>query len=326
MSNYQSSETIQKGPIRFRITQITNQIKNEDWSMVLRLERHALSQDWNFGIAPNIGLPQSTNANAIITQSGYISQVSLNNATGPAINVVSNGQPLTDQSFMPYIFNWDGSPLTIGITLDNIPSGASAYIWRWMYIAEDAYFNGGVITGNGNSVLSAAGGSPWVNVLTSDLYALSGSITLPYDVRANIDSPIARRFWWPLMRASSWKTNDGVTAYTTTTTLTDVWSGGPGTSGNWNSYGGLIVGKNDFFGDQTLGFVGQPLWASGTPGANALGASSTMKYGVDFGMLYTQSPIYYGIKRKQTPCYLNILVATTAGTAQFKKIAFMLSL
>lgn len=323
---------------RFYIKQISDEIQGGDWRQTCRIERQQMSQDWDWGLSANLGVGVTQNANAIQVQDGFLTDVSLeNHGLSDTLHVVTNGQPRLDQAMQPVIFAWKGGRLDINITVGNFPavttgSGAfKAWIWRWIYIAEDAFNLSGILDGGG----LYAGGSwtPGDPAAAADLHGfVTGLYTLPYDVRANVQSASARKFWWPLLRCSDWLTDDGVTAITGLTPVTGTqvfnshWDNGPGVpSGNWTPYGNLIVGKNDFFGDTTTGFVGQSLYAAGTPAAAFLGETSTIKYGVDFGAPFAATPVYYGIKNVQTPCYLNILIATNAGTMQYKKIPFMLT-
>jgi hypothetical protein len=309
-------------PTAFIINQIDNDIQGADGTMKLRLQQYKMSQDYMFGMSANIGAPQPINPNQIQAQAGFISDVSI---AGTA--VVTNGQPSTGNAMQPEVAVWNASgalPISISVVP---PAGGALYIWRWMYIAEDAYAPSGIVTGNGSSVgmtsYPSNPGAAWGADLVAALSGLFNTSTLPYDVRTNADTTISRRYWWPLLRCADWRANDGVTTYTTNTTLTSTWSGFGYTNATVTPFGSLRIGINDYFTNTSGGFVGVQLY-NNTPAAVQLGQSSTMKYGVDFGQSYSNKTIYAGIKRKHTPMYLGILVATTTGGMQLKRIPFIL--
>lgn len=314
----------------FYIKQITTDINGSDYKQTLRLEQLRGTQDLQFGLGANIGAPLAGNPNAITTQSGLIAQVSLNGTT-----VVNNGQPVLDTSLNPVIYNWNGGALNISITLASV-AGANSYVWRWMYVAEDALVggpDGRQIICTGSTAQTGIPSPVWTpyyttkDVLIANSWSMFPHLPAPYDVLNNVDSPRSRRYYWPLLRPSDWLSNDGVTAYSGVTTLNSTWTGGPADNNGSGSqlYGNLRVGINDYFQNITSGFVGAQLYTTGTVAATTLAATSTIRYGCDFGTR-TAVPLGYAIKRKVTPAYLGILVATTAGTMQFKRICFQLSI
>lgn len=309
----------------FYINQITHDITNDQWKQTLRLTQFKGNQDFQFGLQANIGAPAAGNPNAVETQTGLISYVWMQNKTdATATYLVQAGLPAFDTSFNPILFNWNGGPVTIGVQLTTPPAGVIAYIWRWFYLAEDAYVGTSVCTGDGS------GANVWGNNLSYTNYianiygsARVASFCNPYDVANGNDTTRARRFYWPLMRCSSWLTQDGIMAITSSTPLTDTYSAGPGAV-NPTTYGNLRIGQNDYFTNTTKGFVGVKLY-NNTYASQTLQASSSINYGVDFGPTTSQT-INYGIHRKVTPGFLCIFVATTAGTMQFKRIPFNLTL
>jgi hypothetical protein len=327
-TSYVPSNGLITGPVwkNFYIQQITNEVTGPQAKQTLRLTEVKFVQDYMYGIQAAIGTPLPANPLAVNTQSGMVQQVTLQNGSNTAVTVVSNGQPVLDNSLNPVVFNWNGGTLNIGITLATPPSGAQYYVWRWMYIAEDAYAmvsgTPTLATGDGSAAKVWASGQGLAAAIQS-FFGTNASYTAPYDATANTDSTRARRFYWPLLRCSDWVTNDGVTAYGATT-LSSSWTGGVGAT-NSPVYGSLRVGLTDAVGNTSAGFKGVQLYAAGSPGATNIGSSSTVKYGVDFG-LSTSTTLFAGIKRKVTPCVLGILVANTAGGVQFKRIPFFLSI
>lgn len=339
----------------FSINQITTAIDGETVKQTLRLSQFKRSQDYMFGIGAyaGAGLPTS-GSNASQGQTQLITDVSIGGTA-----VVTSGKPVTDQSLNQIQAVWSkGSPLPIVIsTQAPVVNGTqcSLYVWRWIYIAEDAY----VIAGNGELYKATGNGqscgiypsnpigpnAAQIADLSGGYYAqtMSGGdhtsghwpYTLPYDFRANLDTPNSRRFFWPLLRCSDWITTDGVTDVGGQT-LTSTWSGGVGVEATQSVgniitgaqtgvqlYGNLRVGLSDYFSNVTVGYTSQGLYYPNTPAANALGCSSFARYGVDFGPPVVANMIY-GINRKQTPAYLCILAATDGGNIQFKRIPFIL--
>jgi hypothetical protein len=188
---------------------------------------------------------------------------------------------------------------------------AQTYIWRYMYMAADPVYLSNTI---GPVFMSGAN---------------AGTINYPvlyptYDITNGLDTAASRRFYWPLLRPSDWIANDGVTGYTSDTTLTSTWSGGVGAT-TPEIYGNLSVGKSSYYGNVSTGYRGQPLFAQGTPGAAILGLSSQAEYGIDFGTTGSTGRIYYNVASKTIPCYLGLLAANTAGSHQFKRIQFQLA-
>jgi hypothetical protein len=315
----------------FIIDQIDTEIQGSQPQQTLRLTPFKNTQDYQFGISAYVGAALPNQPDQSLGQTSLISSVTI-----AGTQVVQNGQPVTDSALNALIPTWDGSPLAIEIETAKPPAGSNLYIWRWMYIAEDVYFQTSLgyalCTGDGNSSIfpSNPAGPTLAETLdlSGTLMGLKSAATYGYDFRANNDTNYARRYFWPLLRPSDWLTDDGTTAYTDVHTFDSTWSGGPGYNGTAAQlYGNLRVGFSNYYANATSGYKGQELYAPGTPAANALGASSTAKYGVDFGEPVTLSSgqaLVYGIKRAQTPCYLGILVATTAGVYQLKRIPFML--
>lgn len=315
----------------FIIKQIQESVTKGLIDQTLSVDRLIQSQDYMMGIQANIGAPVATDTNLVQVQSGLITRVGFSDSSHALINVVSGGEPVTDGSFLPIVYNWDGTPLNIQIDVTP-PSGANLYIWRWLYIAEDVYNSTGVVTGNGSAAgltsAPASPGSNWALDLTGAMGTVldsqpNASHTYPYDWRTNTDTPISRKFWWPLLLCSDWVTNDGITAYSTSQAFSSTWSGGPGVSGSFKTYGNLRIGQNNYFSNTTSGFKGVQIYGPGTPAATTLGASSNISYGVDYGINYSGT-VWSGIKRKQTPCFLGILIATTNGGMQLKRIPLML--
>jgi hypothetical protein len=412
----------------FYIKQITEEMNEDSITQTLRIEQLKKSQDYMFGLGAYIGAPLPTNANSIQATGALITSVSI-----AGTEVVYNGKPVTDNSMNPVVATWDGGNLDISITTaapyyDSTNGQAEVYIWRWIYIAEDAYElqpGGDVInlcTGNGSSANlntlyptyeTQTPSSPYAQDVTGAISGLYYNNTYPWGYRTNSDIPTARRYFWPLIRPSSWYTNDGVTGVTAAHTWSDTITQGPGASGpNVQFYGNLRVGLSNYFGNVTSGYRGVALYkdtgtitttsgtfkipavnsnvvvpvtsgtainngtvvnivvtsggnvmsgvvisgggtnsltvncaavpvadvgttsisggnvSSGTVAANYLGVSSNWEYGVDFGPAYGGSgvTIAYGLKRKFTPCYLGIMVATTAGQVQLKRIPFQIEL
>lgn len=309
----------------FYIKQIDDDIQGSEYRQTLRLQQLKMNQDFMAGLQIYAGAPNPANPNQIQATSGLIQTVSINSTT-----VVSGGQPVTDQYYNPVLATWNGiSSLPISITLTTPASGVNTYVWRWMYIAEDAYqSNGTLLTGYGPLTSPYSTQNQAYSDITSSLVGYSGTPGLPSDVRANTDTPVSRRYWWPLLRCSDWLTNDGVTAYTSASglTLSSSWTSGVGTGSatSMQVYGRLRAGVSDYDSPVSAGFAGQALFASGNPGATAIGASSTSKYGVDFGVSVATGA-YYAIKRKVTPAYLGIIVANTNGVFQQKRIPFSIT-
>lgn len=308
----------------FIIQQITEEASAESYSQTLRVEQFKGTQDYSFGLGAYVGAPNPANPQNIQAASGLISNVNIN-----GVNVVNNGQPVTDNSYLPVLPTWDGhSALGISITVATPPAGGTGYIWRWMYLGEDAIFNGNILTGSldqsGVYPSQAPPGSSLTTILENLFGHYPATHTLPYSVQQNTDTPRSRKYYRPLLRCTDWLTGDGTPAWTSLSTFNSSWNGGIGVS-NPYLYGNLKVGISDFYGNTTSGFSGASLYAAGTPAATLLGASTTTKYGVDFGVP-TSELIYYAIKRKMTPAYLCILVANTAGSCQFKRIPFWVSM
>ena len=263
----------------FYIKQITEEMNGGDITQTLRIEQLKKSQDYMFGIGAYVGAPNPTNANGIQASTNLISSVSI-----AGTQVVYNGKPVTDASLNPLIATWTGGNLPISITTNtpfsNSTNGqAQLYIWRWIYIAEDAYEIGGggnvinLCTGNGNSAnlntlypgsSQQIPSSPYAQDVQGAISGLFYNNTYPWAYRTNSDTPTSRRYFWPLIRPSSWYTNDGVTGVTTQTTWSDTITQGPGASGaNVQFYGNLRVGMSNFFGNVTSGYRGVALYASG---------------------------------------------------------------
>lgn len=308
----------------FYIQQIDTDISESDYKQTLRLIQLQSNQDYQFGLQANIGAPSPSNPNVIQTQSGLISQVGFQNANDPTPTyVVANGIPAVDASYNPINFYWAGGSFNVIINLATPPSGESYYIWRWMYLSEDVYTGGQIVSGDGSARNIWGSNRSYLTAMNATYGAgTTSALAQPYDVVNNADSARSRRFYWPLLRPSDWVTNDGVTAYTTGQTLTSTWSAGPGAASGCYMYGNLRVGLNNTFFNTTSGFIGVQIYNS-SYFTNTLGASSNISYGVDFGPTSSQS-LYYGIHRKTTPGYLGILVATTAGTFQYKRVPFYL--
>jgi hypothetical protein len=341
----------------FYIDQNRKEITGADIKQTLRVVQFKKSQDYNFGLASYFGAPQpQTGQNGNQGLGGLIAQVSI---AGTA--VVTNGQPVKNTQGTPLVASWNGGGLTVDIETITPPNASSIALWRWIYIAEDAYVetsNGTILKayGNGQSCgiyPNPEGPTPaQVSDLTGAYYEFfqdyahtfggfnpNNVATLPYDFRANLDSVGSRRFFWPLIRTADWIANDGVLSASVISS-SSTWNGGPagstvidpngtpdgGASGFYQLYGNLRVGISDFFQTTTLAYSGVALYATGTPGALALGATSTANYGVDFGLPVNPNKLFYGINRKITPAYLCILAASTAGTYQFKRIPFQLAL
>ena len=310
----------------FYINQIDTDIQGPDYAQTLRLTQLKSNQDFQFGISEVIGAPSPTNPNAIQTQTGMINSVGFQNATDSTPTfVVANGVPAVDSAYNPVNFNWSGGSFKIIIGLSNPPtvSGStnSYYVWRWMYIAEDALVGSQIVTGDGSAANIWGGNQPYLTAMNAVYGAgTTNALAQPYDVVNNLDTPRSRRFYWPLLRCSDWA-NDGTTAMTTGQTLTSTWSNGPGASQPY-MYGNLRPGMTNYFFNTTRGFTGAALYNSQFF-QSVLQVSSTVQYGVDFGPQSTQT-MSYAIKRKTTPCYLGILVATTAGTMQLKRVPFYL--
>lgn len=311
------------------INQIQDSISGPDYQQTLTLQRFYNSQDYMFGLQPNIGAPTPQNSNQIQAGTGLVNSVIFSNGNNTQA-VVQEGMPVVDQSLSPVVFEWSSTqPLNISVGITP-PTGSNCYIWRWIYLAADAYLGNNVITGNASYLgLTGYPTAPIAKAiadLTGALFGDLNTMTLPYDVRANQDTPISRRFWRPLLRCSDWITNDGTLAINTNTVLNSTWTGGPGLSNTtYYAFGGLRVGQNDYFGATTTGgFSGVQLYAPGTPAATTLGASSTIRYGVDFGNSYGNQIINYGIKGVRTTAYLCMLVAADTGVMQYKRIPFVL--
>lgn len=317
----------------FNILQVTKGFDGENVQQTLRIKELRRTQDFLFGLSAFAGAPIPSSPNPAAGQTALISTVTINGQT-----CVSGGQPVLDTSFASIIPTWNGGNLTIAIETVAPAPGASLWIWRWIYGAEDAYVLSGstfsLATGNGNGVNggnvypgnSNTPSNATILDLTGSANGLHNASTQFYDFRSNIPSQYSNRFFWPLLRPSGWVTHDGVTAYTSAQSFSDTWTQGPGVTGTFSLYGNLRVGLSDFFGSTTSGYVGQALYAPGTPGASAIGANSTVKYGVDFGNPITSKTMVYGIKRKNTPFYLGILCATNNGIVQFKRCPLMLSI
>ena len=188
---------------------------------------------------------------------------------------------------------------------------AQTFIWRYMYMAADPVYKSNTV---GPLFMSGAS---------------AGTINYPtlyptYDITNGLDTAASRRFYWPLLRPSDWLNNDGKASYISDTTLTSTWSGGIGAV-TPHIYGNLSVGKSNYYGNVSSGYLGQALFAQGSPGAEILGLSSIAEYGVDYGPVGSTGSIYYNIASKTIPCYLGILCANTAGSHQFKRIQFQLA-
>lgn len=306
----------------FYINQIDEDLQDGGATQTCRVTQFKASQDFVGGLQQYAGAPLPQNQNQISASAGLIDSVSINGTS-----VVTGGNPVVDQFYNPVVAQWNGGALPISIGLKAQPSGVNSYIWRWMYIAEDVYDSAGLVTGIGPLTSPYSSQAQANGDFLSSMMPLSGSHPCPADVRTNNDSAVSRRYWWPILRCSDWLANDGVTPYNSATVLSSTWSQGVGASSVTTTvYGGLLAGVSDYDTPVSPNYVGQALFAAGTPAATALGASSTAKYGVDFGtsIVFPSAP-YAGIKRKQTRCFLGILVANTSGVYQLKRIAFSLS-
>jgi hypothetical protein len=313
----------------FFINQITKDFQGPDVKQTLRIQQFKKTQDYAFGIGAYFGSPNPTSgSNANQGETNLINEVVINGTT-----VVTGGQPVTDGAFNPVVASWDGGSLPIVIATATPPSGAQFALWRWIYLSEDAYVDTGteylLATGNGQACGlypdNPEGPVPeQVADLTGDFYRMLGHCTLPYDFRANNDTAATRRYFWPLIRCSDWVSTDGTLI--AGGTLSSTWSGGIKVASPIQLYGNVRVGLSDYYGTTTSGYNGIAIFAEGTPGSNAIGATSTSKYGVDFGVPITGKTMFYGIQRKITPAFLCILIASTAGSFQFKRIPFSLNL
>jgi hypothetical protein len=96
--------------------------------------------------------------------------------------------------------------------------------------------------------------------------------------------------------------------------------------GGTSLYGNLRVGLTDNYGTTTAGYVGQQLYGPQTPASIVLGYPSTVRYGVDFGNPVYNKTLVSGIQRKQTICFLGILVGCNSGLVQQKRIPFYLNI
>lgn len=308
----------------FFIKQITDNIQADTWTQTLTVEQFKNSQDFMYGLGAYAGAPIPSNPSTLQAASSLISVVTIAGTT-----VVNAGMPLLDSHMNPVIAQWNGGSLPISITLAAPPAGGTSYIWRWIYIGEDAAIQSTVCAGDGSAagVYTGGGFSGSLRTALSILFGSSSyvnrSIPMPYDVLNNVDTPRSRKYWRPLLRCSDWIANDGVIGYPGMTTFASTWTGGVGAASP-QVYGQLRVGITDYYNNTSSGFSGQALYRSGTPAANVLGASSTAKYGVDFGT-GTNATINYAINKKNTPAYLCILTANTAGSVQYKRIPFNLA-
>ena len=291
----------------FYINQIDDQI-SDSWTMKCRISELKGSQDYQYGLAAYAGTPNPTAANVIQTMSGLINSVSINGTS-----VVSGGEPVVDSNYQPILASWDGaSSLPISIVLSQTAVAANTYVWRFMYIPADCYYT--IAGGPFNLATGQVGPTTFLNK--------------SYDYINNYDTIRARRNYWPILRASDWLANDGVTSYPSTSiqTLNSSYTLGIAGGANPTLYGGLVYPKTDYYANTTTGFVGQPIWGAGTPFASAIGASSTTKFGVDFGYNATGSTVFIPtIKSKTTRAYMVIVAASTLGVIQTKKIPFNIS-
>ena len=321
---------------QFYIKQIDEEISADDIKQTLRLEQFKLAQDFLFGLS-SINAPVPNQANTGQGQTSLFGDISI-----AGTMVVQGGRPLTNGNLEPIVAQWDGGDLNISIGLVTPPANSNTYIWRWIYIAEDVYspYLGGLwqtpelLTGNANATawFSYATPSPSpaeVLDLSGTFSGLFSSSTLPYDFRSNIDSSSSRRYFRPLLRPSSWISNDGLTAYNTATTLSDTWAGGPGVPAGLHNYlyGNLRIAQTNQFNNTSAGFVGVELFAPATQAAILYGITSDVLYGVDFGLpLPNNTQLNYAIQNKKTACYLGILCANDAGVICTKRIPFQLSI
>jgi len=320
----------------FYIQQITKEFDGENIKQTLRLQQQKQAQTNISGNSAYTGAPIPSTPNTGIGQTSLLASVSIGGTS-----VISNGQPVLDGSLNPVLAQWNGGNLTIAINTvaPGIQTGIQSHLWifRAMYILEDAYVVSGstttLATANGNALTggnvysgnSSTPSNATVMDLTGYQNSLYGASCQGYDFRAAFDTAESRRFFRPLLRPAAWVTHDGITAYTSAQAFSDTWTQGPGASGTLSLYGNCRFGMSDFFGTTTAGFQGQALYGTGTPGAAALGQSSTVRYGWDTGATVSKTMVY-GIKRKITPCVLLIMLMSDTGVIEQRKIPFQLSL
>lgn len=334
----------------FYIQQITKEFDGENVKQTLRLQQQKQAQSNTAGNSFYAGAPIPNTPNTGIGQTSLLASVSLVDTTHGTQTVLSNGMPVLNGLLNPVVAQWDGGPLTINI--DTVAPGvfggtqSNLWIYRAMYILEDVYNvtsdppvvctgngcslnGGGIFVGNSPTPSSAA-----ILDLTGEQNGFFGVSTEGYDFRANLDTAEGRRYFRPLLRPANWVLHDGITSYQTAQTFSDTWSGGPGVykldiHGDPSQtflYGNLRAGISNAFNNTSPYFYGQALYATGTAGSEAIGASSTTQFGWDFGYPAVGFSMTYGIKRKNTPCILLISLMCDSGVIQTQRIPFTLAL